>query len=136
MPTILVVDDEFGVLDILEAVLTDAGHRVVLAGNGRQGLELLATEAPDVVMLDFMMPIIDGPSMAQAMRDRAAHSATPIIMMSGAAEAALRRRFTGYQAFLRKPFLVAEVVGAVARVLERADAAPARTGRNPEEEAR
>ncbi|MDQ2803702.1 MAG: response regulator [Pseudomonadota bacterium] len=120
MHTVLVVDDEFGVLDILEAVLADSGYRVVLAGNGRQGLELLAAEQPDLVIIDYMMPILDGPATAHAMRNGAIHSQVPIIMMSGAGEPALRRRFTGYQAFLPKPFKIAELVGAVSRVLSAA----------------
>ena len=44
MGTVLVVDDEFGVADLIDAVLTDEGHRVLTAANGRQGLELLAKE--------------------------------------------------------------------------------------------
>ena len=61
MPTVLVVDDEFGIVDVLETVLTDEGYRVLTACNGKQGLERLVTEKPDVVLLDFMMPILVAP---------------------------------------------------------------------------
>jgi CheY-like chemotaxis protein len=67
MPTVLVVDDEFGIVDVLETILIDEGYRVLTACNGKQGLERLATERPDVVLLDFMMPILGGAEMLAAM---------------------------------------------------------------------
>lgn len=63
MALILVVDDEFSVAEVLELVLSDAGHEVVTAANGQQGLERANERPPDVVLLDFMMPIMGGPSM-------------------------------------------------------------------------
>ena len=62
---ILVVDDEFSVAEVLESVLADAGHEVITAINGRQGLERLGERPPDLVLLDFMMPIMDGSGHAQ-----------------------------------------------------------------------
>jgi CheY-like chemotaxis protein len=66
---ILVVDDEFSVAEVLQSVLADSGHEVVTAVHGRQGLELLGKRLPDLVLLDFMMPIMDGPAMLKAMRE-------------------------------------------------------------------
>ena len=48
MPTVLVVEDEFGIADLIEAVLEDEGHRVLIAVNGKQGLEMLTQEHPDL----------------------------------------------------------------------------------------
>ena len=68
MALILVVDDEFSVAEVLESILVDVGHEVVTAANGRQGLERAEERTPDVVLLDFMMPILGGASMLHALR--------------------------------------------------------------------
>lgn len=115
--TILVVDDEFGVVEVLVAALQDEGYRVVVAANGRQGLERLAEGVPDLVVLDFMMPILDGVSMAKAMKEEAAWRDIPIIMTSAVAESGLRKRFEGYNAFLRKPFRATALIQLVASLL-------------------
>jgi CheY-like chemotaxis protein len=115
--TVLVVDDELGILLVLEAVLDEAGYRVVTAGNGRQGLELARAERPDLVLLDWMMPVMDGPATAAAMRADPALARVPVVAMSGAPEASLRRHLDGFAGFLRKPFGDAELLAAVGRVL-------------------
>lgn len=117
MRTVLVVDDELGVLLVLEAVLSDAGYRVVTAGNGRQGVELARAERPDLVLMDWMMPLMDGPAAVAAMRADPELAAIPVIVMSGAPEASLRGRLDGYAAFLRKPFRDEEVLAAVGWIL-------------------
>ena len=69
LATVLVVEDEFAIADLLEMVLTDEGYRVLLAANGRQGLERLAEgPRPDLVISDYMMPVLDGAGLIQAMR--------------------------------------------------------------------
>lgn len=118
MRTVLVVDDEFGVAEVLEAILEDEGYRVATAINGRQGLVRLKEAKPDVVMLDYMMPIMDGAAMLAAMRADTDHAAVPVIMMSSLDEATIREACNGYVAFLRKPFRIAGVVGALARALD------------------
>jgi CheY-like chemotaxis protein len=65
---ILVVDDEFSIAEVVESILLDAGHEVVTAANGQQGLERLRDRLPDLVLVDFMMPIMDGPAMLEAMK--------------------------------------------------------------------
>jgi CheY-like chemotaxis protein len=114
--TILVVDDEFGVADVLAAALEDEGYRVNTAANGREALSRLAEEVPDLVITDFMMPVMDGPAMAHAIRE-AGHLNLPIIMMSAMPEAAVRQRFDGYFGFLRKPFRIHIAADLVARAL-------------------
>jgi CheY-like chemotaxis protein len=114
--TILVVDDEFGVADVLAAALEDEGYRVNTAANGREALTRLGEEVPDLVISDFMMPVMDGPAMAHAIRE-AGHADLPIIMMSAMPEAAVRQRFDGYFGFLRKPFRIHVAADLVARAL-------------------
>ena len=118
MPTVLVVDDEFGIVDVLETILIDEGYRVLTACNGKQGLESLATERPDVVLLDFMMPILGGAEMLAAMMAERAYQHIPVIMTSSLAEGVLAEKCTGYVAYLRKPFRTAAVLSTIARVLD------------------
>ena len=120
MPTVLVVDDEFGIVDVLETILTDEGYRVLTACNGKQGLVRLSEEKPEVILLDFMMPIFGGGDMLRAMAAEPAHQRIPVIIMSSLSETAVAGRCKGYAAFLHKPFRAAAVLGAVARVLGRA----------------
>ncbi len=92
MPTVLVVDDEFGIVDVLETVLTDEGYRVLTACNGKQGLARLSEKKPDVILLDFMMPILSGGEMLRAMAAEPAYQRIPVIMMSALSEAVSRRK--------------------------------------------
>jgi CheY-like chemotaxis protein len=117
MPTVLVIDDEFGIVDVLETILTDGGYQVLTACNGKQGLERLSTEKPDVVLLDFMMPILGGAEMLAVMASEPAYQVIPVIMISSLGENVIAKKCTGYVAYLHKPFRTAAVLSTVARVL-------------------
>lgn len=121
MPKLLVIDDEFGVAEILESLLLDEGHEVMTAVNGKQGLERLAQSVPDVVFVDFMMPVLDGPGLIQAMRAEPAWAAIPVILMSSLPEDAVSTPGAGYTAFLRKPFRIATVLATLHQVLRSRD---------------
>jgi CheY-like chemotaxis protein len=117
---ILVVDDEFSVAEVLESILADAGHEVVMAANGREGLERASERLPDLVLLDFMMPIMDGPSILKAMREDPALREIPAVVMSSLPESTISESAKGmYAAFLRKPFKIKAVVDVVNAVLGR-----------------
>jgi CheY-like chemotaxis protein len=118
MPTVLVVDDEFGIVDVLETILTDEGYRVLTACNGRQGLERLSAEKPDVVLMDFMMPILGGAGMLAAMAAEPAYRHIPVIMISSLGENVIAEKCTGYVAYLRKPFRATAVLSTIVRVLD------------------
>jgi CheY-like chemotaxis protein len=115
--TILIVEDEFGVAEVLALAFEDEGYRVVLAANGQQGLEHLAVERPDLILLDVTMPVMDGAAMGLAVRADPALSGIPIVMMSALPEATLRERFSGYNEFLRKPFRVRGAQDVVSRLI-------------------
>lgn len=120
MRTVLVVDDEFGTVEVLVAALEDTGYRVLTAPNGRRALERLEENKPDLVISDFMMPLMDGAAMVAAMRANPSFRDIPVVMMSAAPEAALRKHLDGYEAFLRKPFRIPALLEIVRSVLERA----------------
>jgi CheY-like chemotaxis protein len=115
--TLLVVDDEFSLLQVMEAILTDSGFRVITAINGRVALEQLANAKPDLVLLDYMMPVLDGPSVLRAMAADAAWHDTPVVIMSSLPEAAVAEQCHGYAAFLRKPFSATKVIETIRRTL-------------------
>ena len=120
MALILVVDDEFSVAEVLESILVDVGHEVVTAANGRQGLERANERMPDVVLLDFMMPILSGASMLKAMREDPALCNIPVVIMSSLPEGNLSESAKDmYTAFLRKPFRRKAVIDVVNAVLGR-----------------
>jgi CheY-like chemotaxis protein len=118
MATILVVEDEFGITEVLQSALADAGHNVVTAINGKQGLELLKESGPELVILDFMMPVLDGLGMLRAMRDNPEYRNIPAILMSSLPESAVTESASGlYTAFLRKPFQLRAAIEMIGRVL-------------------
>jgi CheY-like chemotaxis protein len=117
MQTVLIVDDEFGVAEVLQSILEDEGYRAITAINGKQGLARLAEVTPDLVMLDYMMPILDGTKTLEAIRQQEHGAHLPIIMMSSLDEATVRDTATRYDEFLRKPFRAAAVVALVAKLL-------------------
>jgi DNA-binding response OmpR family regulator len=116
MKTIVIVDDEFGLADVLAATLSDIGFRVLSATNGNQGLEVMAEHSPDLVILDYMMPLLDGAGVLKAMRADPRLAAVPVIMISAVPESVVRARCQGYSSFLRKPFDFEALLTAVERV--------------------
>jgi CheY-like chemotaxis protein len=122
MPTILVVEDEFAIAELLEMALIDAGYEVVTAANGRQALERMAEgRRPDLIITDFMMPVLNAAGLVEALRNDAAYRNIPYIMMSSIPEANVRERVDGYRAFVRKPFQLAMMVQLVAGTLSSAE---------------
>jgi CheY-like chemotaxis protein len=125
--TVLVVDDEFGTVEVLVAALEDEGYRVLTAANGRRALERIEENKPDLIVSDFMMPLMDGAALVQALHSNPEYRDIPVIMMSAAPEAALRRRMDGYEAFLRKPFRVPALLELIAAIFSREPATPPRS---------
>jgi len=114
MALVLVVDDELGILSLLEDILTDEGHQVVVAVNGRQALERVAAERPSLVLTDYMMPVMDGAALIQSLSAKPELAGVPIILMSSLPETAVAERTSGYAAFVRKPFKIFDLIDLVA----------------------
>jgi DNA-binding response OmpR family regulator len=102
-PSILIVDDEFGLAEMLREMLRDHGFEVSLAINGRLALDILEERPVDLVLTDMMMPLIDGAELAAAMRSNDKHRATPIVMMTSLPTAHFPSDRL-FDAILRKPF--------------------------------
>lgn len=119
MAVVLIVDDEFGVVNLLKDVLVDEGYRVLVASNGRQALGRAAEERPDVVFTDLMMPVMDGAALIKAMAADAALKDVPVVLMSSLPEAGMAERSPGYSLFLRKPFKIFDIVDIVVGLLDK-----------------
>jgi CheY-like chemotaxis protein len=83
-------------------------------------LERLAENSPNLVIADFMMPVLDGVGLVQAMRQSPGQREIPIIIMSSMPEANVHARIDGYAAFVRKPFQIADLMRLIATILQRA----------------
>ena len=125
MKTILVVDDEYALVESLSELLQEEGYRVVSAGNGRDGLARLQKEKPDLVLVDLMMPIADGKELVRGMRSLADHRSVPVVMMSAAAkEVALPipDRSLNVSRYLQKPFRFEKLLEAIEQLVGKGDA--------------
>ena len=101
---ILIVDDEFGLADTVAELLDDRGYLPSIAINGRLGLDRLAQDGAELVLMDVMMPIMDGPTMLRAMRADVALAKIPVIMMTAVPEALPTDEPPLHQGTLVKPF--------------------------------
>ncbi len=114
MITIMIVDDEPPLREVLALLLEDAGYRTIIAAHGAQALELWEREAVDLVITDLMMPVMGGRELCTRLRDR---GDVPIILMSaGGAEAA---KEVPADAFLAKPFDLGVAEDLVQEMLKR-----------------
>ncbi len=92
---LLVIDDDPDIRDVLSAFLEAEGFEVITAADGLEGLELIRSENPDLIILDLMMPEVDGFEVCNKLRDPrwARWSSIPIVVLTSAREEASRRRY-------------------------------------------
>lgn len=120
MATILVVDDEIGIRELLSEILGDEGHAVLLAENASQARTLRDKEQPDLVLLDIWMPDTDGVTLLKEWSVKGLLT-MPVIMMSGHAtiDTAVEATRIGALDFLEKPISLQKLLGAVEKGLAR-----------------
>ncbi len=119
-PLVLVVDDDPNVLALARAYLERDGYRVAEAGDGRRGLELARAERPSLVVLDLMLPGLDGLEVCRSLQT---DSMVPVIMLTARVEEAdrLKGLDLGADDYMTKPFSPRELAARVRAVLRRAD---------------
>jgi len=103
---ILVVDDEVDINTILSVTLRRAGYEVISAADGVEAIEIIHLHAPDLILLDVMMPHVDGWEMLRQIQERHGAGSIPIVMFSGKVDAqtAAQAAARGAQGFVGKPF--------------------------------
>lgn len=118
---VLIIDDDATFRNLVEQVLTQKGYEVLKAGSGREGLRLIFDQRPDLVLLDVVMPGIDGWQVCSRIREI---SDTPIIMITGkhkSEEEIVRGLDYGADDYIIKPVGSKELVARVRAVLRRAE---------------
>ena len=122
--SVLVVEDDNYIADLLQMYLVREGYTVTVAGNGGAGLSKFREIKPDLVLLDVMMPVMDGWSVCKAIR---AESQVPIIMLTakGETDDKVQGLRTGADDYITKPFEMKEVLARVEAVLRRTSGAAA-----------
>jgi excisionase family DNA binding protein len=105
-PLVLVVDDDPQVREVVRINLEMEGYAVREAGNAEEGLAAVEDDAPDLILLDVMMPQVDGWEMLRRVQERHGIGSIPVVMFSGHVEATAEREAAerGAQAFVGKPF--------------------------------
>lgn len=119
---ILVVDDEPELVEMLKFRLETSGYVVVTAFNGKEGLEKAKKEKPDLIILDIIMPEMDGTAMAQALKEDAETRDIPIIFLTCLVEKGEVKqgsRMIGSNLFIAKPFEAEELLSMVEKSIKK-----------------
>jgi two-component system chemotaxis sensor kinase CheA len=114
--TVLIVEDEWAIADWLEVLLSEHAFNVLVAGNGREALDILHRETPDLVLTDFMMPFVDGAGLIAAMAQNDKHRDIPVVVMTSLLEQVVRDRAGRFRAYLRKPFREADLMKIIGEI--------------------
>ncbi len=118
--SVLIVEDDLNIQELLRMYLEKEGYAVTVAGDGGQGLAKFRAIRPDIVLLDVMMPVMDGWTVCKTIREE---SQTPVIMLTAKGE--LNDKVNGLRAgaddYVTKPFEMKELLARIEAVLRRAD---------------
>ena len=126
---VLIIEDDPATSRLVEYSLRHAGYQVIRAANGLEGIRMARSEAPDLVILDVMLPGLDGYEICHRLKGDAATARLPILMFSAKAQEIDRNTGlkVGADEYLTKPAAPADIVGRVQKLLAKRDVtAPAR----------
>jgi two-component system chemotaxis response regulator CheY len=108
-PHVLIVEDDPDILSSLAEVIREEGFEVETAANGYQALSRVEARMPDLILLDLMMPLMDGWRFLELARQRFPSLSTPVVLLSAVHALTEEARRLGVTAFLPKPFDLADV---------------------------
>lgn len=116
---ILLIDDHQTVFRLLEAIVRIKGYTLLYADSGQQGIVKAREEKPDLILLDVMMPDLDGFKVCQYLKDNAETRAIPVMFLTarGAEDDLDRGRRAGAEGFMTKPFQTIDVLNQIERIL-------------------
>lgn len=117
--TVLVVDDESHIRRLIEFTLKKGRYHLVMAANGREALELAVSERPDLIILDVLMPEMDGIEALQHLKANASTAAIPVILLTGIGQSNTREKAEqeGTAVYLTKPFSPNKLLREVERMI-------------------
>jgi len=120
LKTILIVDDEPDVLEVVEMLLLSEKYRVLKAKNGIEAIDVVSKETPDLVILDIMMPEMDGVEVCRKMREMDNMKEKPIVMFSAKLSAIDKKESfdAGADGFITKPFNARGFIAGIKTYLE------------------
>lgn len=121
MSTILIIEDNSGISENVCEMLELKGHVTIAAAHGREGLEMVRSAMPDLILCDIMMPFMDGYEVLKTLKDDPLTASIPFIFLSASTEKkdveiGLSK---GADAYIRKPFEEEELFGVVAACLQK-----------------
>ena len=120
MSIVLVVEDDHDTADALSTALTARGYITTVAPNGREALRALTTRPPDLIILDLLMPVMDGMAFLDVLRSYLRWSALPVIVVTAVndpVELDALQRFNVSQVFLKANYNLADLLETVTRLL-------------------
>ena len=115
--TVLVVDDDDGIRGALQALLEDEGYSVRAAGNGIEALAVCGEGLPALIVLDLMMPKMDGATFMGVLR-RGYSTIPPVLVLSASQRAPQQVQEMGAEAYIAKPFDLDELLSTVERLVQ------------------
>jgi DNA-binding response OmpR family regulator len=121
--TILYIEDDLEMIDLVRLILKPRGYTVIGAQGGREGLDILNTRIPDLVLLDLMMPDLDGWDVYQQIRGNPTTRAIPIVIVTAKSQTidkVLGLHIAGVDDYICKPFHPQELSDSIERLLKRA----------------
>jgi two-component system alkaline phosphatase synthesis response regulator PhoP len=120
--TVVCIEDEPGVIELIRLILERRGLKVIGAGSGVEGLEVIRQVKPSLVLLDLMMPGMDGWEVYRRMKADAIMKTIPVIIVTAKAEGideVLAKHIAKVDDYIKKPFSLQELMQAIERVLHR-----------------
>jgi two-component system alkaline phosphatase synthesis response regulator PhoP/two-component system response regulator VicR len=122
-PKILLVDDEADIVTIVRMRLESVGYEVVVATDGKEALNAARTIKPDLIILDLMLPTMDGFSVARMLKYDARYKNIPIIMLTAKAGEYVRKtgEQVGIDAYFTKPFDAVKLIAKIKELLSKND---------------
>lgn len=115
--TIVVVDDEFLAVDVLSFALEDLGYQVERAYHGKMAFDLVTTHRPNLVITDFMMPLMTGLELAYALKESPDTAHIPVVLVTGAQGAIARQHADVFAAVFDKPYMLDTLFETVERLI-------------------
>ncbi|MGC4091910.1 MAG: response regulator [Polyangiaceae bacterium] len=126
MARILVIEDESDIREVLDYNLRTAGHEVIPAERGKEGLTLAREQRPDLILLDLMLPDVSGTEVCRAIKDDPSTRATPVVVLT--ARSGEIDRVVGFELgaddYVTKPFSIRELMLRIRAVLRRSESRP------------